>query len=384
MTKTETKNGSAAGRIIKRILLVIAVIAGVLLLAAFAIVLRLKANFTGLERVDGKGMLYSVEYTGNYYSPLVTLPFKLMKPVKSAGCSCFFAENADGQYLTGRNYDLAHLDKSGNTTGLNVVLKCSPEGKYSSVGIADAAWFSQLGVDYYTGALDDGDTSTLFVSLLPYLCMDGVNEKGLSAAILALDVKEGEHAVYQSREGRKQVPLPMLMRFMLDSCATVEEAEKLADEYDAVNISGGDFHLFVTDASGKSAVFEWRNDTLTVTYTDIVTNFYVSADDAEDCYYGDDLKEKYVPPAENPRNYRFGYGHGYERFKTIMSAAKEHSEGGKTVMSTQECADTLQAVSQEYTGELTSLTQYSAVYNNSEPGVDIWVYPDYSRSYHFE
>lgn len=38
----------------------------------------------------------------------------------------------------------------------------------------------------------------------------------------------------------------------------------------------------------------------------------------------------------------------------------------------------------EYTGELPSLTQYSAVYHNSEPAVDIWVYPDYTKSYHFE
>lgn len=38
----------------------------------------------------------------------------------------------------------------------------------------------------------------------------------------------------------------------------------------------------------------------------------------------------------------------------------------------------------EYTGELTSLTQYSVIYHNEDPGFDVWVYPDYSVSYHFD
>ena len=63
MTATKTKKGKA-GRIIGRVLLIIAVIIAVLLLAALAAVLRLKANFTAPERVDGRGVLYSVEYTG--------------------------------------------------------------------------------------------------------------------------------------------------------------------------------------------------------------------------------------------------------------------------------------------------------------------------------
>ena len=72
--------------------------------------------------------------------------------------------------------------------------------------------------------------------------------------------------------------------------------------------------MFVTDDSGSSAVLEWRNNTFIVTYTDMITNFYVAFDDAEDCYLDGGLKEKFIAPAENPFNYRFGYGHGYERF----------------------------------------------------------------------
>lgn len=38
----------------------------------------------------------------------------------------------------------------------------------------------------------------------------------------------------------------------------------------------------------------------------------------------------------------------------------------------------------EYTGELTSLTQYNAIYNNTNRCVDIYVYPDDSTVYHYD
>ena len=44
----------------------------------------------------------------------------------------------------------------------------------------------------------------------------------------------------------------------------------------------------------------------------------------------------------------------------------------------------LEAVSQDYTGELTSMTQYSAVYNNKEQKIEICMYPDYSHKYSFK
>ena len=81
--------------------------------------------------------------------------------------------------------------------------------------------------------------------------MDGINEKGLSVSILALDVKEGEQAVHQSVEGKKTILYEELLRYILDSCATVKEAEELAGEYNIHNIIGNDYHLFVTDENGK-------------------------------------------------------------------------------------------------------------------------------------
>ena len=50
----------------------------------------------------------------------------------------------------------------------------------------------------------------------------------------------------------------------------------------------------------------------------------------------------------------FGSGHSYERFKTIL---KSMSSRINEQMSMDHMTDTLQAVSQEYAGEMTTLTQ---------------------------
>ena len=334
-------------------------------------------------RIDKEGKLYFIDYFGNYDSTLIKLPIKLVKPVRKVGCSCIYTKDKEGYTYTGRNFDLPHFDKEGHKTGLNVVIRCTPQKGYSSIAIADAADVSVLGVPYYSGSLDNPKIDKRYLALLPYICMDGVNEKGLFVTVLALDVKAGEHPVYQNRKGKEKVIISVLLRKILDNCATIEEAVSFADEFNLINTLGYDFHLFISDPIGNSCVLEWRYDVMTVTYTDLATNFYVSSDDAEDCYLKGELKEKFVVP-EDPMGYRFGYGHGYERFKTLMRLTKENKVNGETVMGVEQVMKALEAVSQDYTGELTSMTQYSAVYNNQEQKIDVCLYPDYLHKYSFK
>ena len=96
-----------------------------------------------------------------------------------------------------------------------------------------------------------------------------------------------------------------------------------------------------------------------------------------------ELKEKFVAP-EDAKGYRFGYGHGYERFKTLMKLTGEKKMNGNTVMDAVDVMKALEAVSQDYTGELTSMTQYSAVYKNREQKIEVCIYPDYTRKYSFK
>lgn len=334
------------------------------------------------KRIDKDGKLYYLDYYGNYDSPIIKFVIKMIRPVRNAGCSCMCVRDSLGHTVTGRNFDLPHFDKNRSQTGLNVVIRCAPRNGYKSIAIADAADISVLRVPYYSGSLDNPKTDRRYLALLPYICMDGVNEKGLFVTVLALDTKEGEHPVYQNRKGKESVIVSVLLRKMLDNCASVEEAVEYADKFNMINTLGHDFHVFISDITGKSAVLDWRYDRMTVTYTDIVTNFYVSSDDAENCYLNGELKEKFVAP-DDCRGYRFGYGHGYERFKTLMALTGDNKVNGKAVMEPEDVMNALKAVSQEFTGELTSMTQYSAVYNNMERKINVCVYPDYKHKYSF-
>jgi len=219
--------------------------------------------------------------------------------------------------------------------------------------------------------------------------MDGMNEKGLTASILSLDTKEGEHAACQNEEGKDPVEITELLRYTLDCCATVEEAVELAGRYNMIGMAGWDFQLFVTDADGNSAVLDWRYDTLNVTYTNAATNFYVSSDDAGDIYnWKGELKGKFVLPAEKTYEYHYGYGHGYERFNAIAEALEAHivtPEPYYTEMTDEEAMNILAAVSQDYDGEsATSYTQYSVLYNNTQRSLDISVMRDYEKVFSFK
>ena len=359
------------------------IIALILLCLSF-LYFKLSSSCREIRRIDPDGALYSLVYKGNYYSRLARLPLKL---IRSGSCSAFAAVNENGEAVTGRNYDMPHMDQEKNITGLNIVVHLKPEGKYASVNCADAAWVSYLKIPYHKGSLDDGKTTHLPLFLIPYLCMDGMNEKGLTCSILYLDVKEGETAAAQSTAGLETVTINEMCRFIIDQCADVEEAVSLAKNYNMHNILKSDYHLFVSDAKGESCVLEWRYNTLYITYTDACTNFYVAFDDAEDCYYSGELKERFIHPSEKTHAYHYGYGHGYDRFAVMtqrMDEKIDHSRDDlKPVISTQDCMHILEEVSQQYNGMLTSYTQYSCVYNQKTLVLDLCVQQDYSRTYHF-
>jgi len=237
---------------------------------------KAKETLCTLTRVDTEGMLYSIEYTAEYHSLESQALFAALRMFRKVGCSAFTTSDENGDVLTCRNYDYPHLDEEGNPTRLNVVVRCTPENGYRSIGITDALIFNEIGCQYQPGSLDDGETDISLMMLLPWLCMDGINEKGLSVSILYVPGKTGETPVNQNEDGLEKVLVTQLLRMMLDSCANVEEAIKLAGNVNLVNLLGHDYHLFVTDKTGHSVVLEWRYQILTVVETDAVTNFYQS------------------------------------------------------------------------------------------------------------
>ena len=361
-----------------------AALAGLALALPLSLAAFYRSTFRNLRKTDEDGFLYSVEYTGNYKSKLISFMPGL---VRGSGCANFRTFGKNGDVLTGRNYDIPHLDKKGNPTGLNVAVRLKSRGRYDSINFADAAWFSYIGLPYFKGALDRGKCVRFPLAFLPWLCMDGMNEKGLTVSILFVDVRGGERPVFQNEPGKDHLIISQMLRMLLDSCADVSEAEEMAKSVNLVNMKGNDYHLFLSDAKGVSAVFEWRYNNFTVTYTDAVTNFYAGYGDAADCWYGDRLKEAFAPPEKLRRPYRYGYGHGYERFGKIAKALDSRMTDSATLrteMSVGEAMDILKSVYQQYDPDsLTSLTQYSCVYNSTRLTADVCVAGDYGRVYSF-
>lgn len=345
------------------------------------------ASLDTLKRVDEEGFLYEMTCDYDYYGNPIFKTLLSKFGQYDAGCSAFTTWNETGDsFMTARNCDFRHTDSSGAYTGLNVALHCTPEGKYKSLGIADAFWLAMAGGNLHEGAFDDGYTDTSLAVLLPYLIVDGINEKGLTVSILKLDIKEGEAAVNQQEPGKATIGHFVLARYILDSCATVEEAIALAKEYNIRNIGGIDLHLFVTDSTGASIVLEWRYNQLVVTDTNAVTNFYVGFDDAEDRYKDGICTEKAVKLDNTVREYHYGYGHGYHRLTGIVSALERYidlsQESYITKMTQTQAMRILSVAAQDPSTEATSMTQYSVIYNSQDASATVWLHQDYDKVYH--
>lgn len=380
MTDTATKKKHP---VLKRIAIALLCIIVVLAIAAAAIISQFCGKIASTERLDDQGYLYKVEYSGSYDNPLYKIPIRLLQ---SNSCSTFAFRNEEGDAVTARNFDYPHGDADGNTTGLNFVVELSPEGKYRSINAGDIALLQVLDKSFVGGALDTGAQNSPLMALLPYLCMDGMNEKGLVCSIMYLDIRDGEKATSQNDPGKDDVIITELLRYALDTCATTDEVIELAGSYNMHGILGGNYHLLVNDAAGKSVVLEWQDNELVVVESDAATNFYLSSDDAQDSYANGQLRETWTGPADTLKAYCYGYGHGYERFKTVVAALDEHraSADEPAVMTQEEARAVLQSVAQTYVKDLpTSMTQYSAIYNATDLTLDLWVQQDYEKEYSF-
>ena len=340
-----------------------------------------------LRRLDDDGYLYYMDYTGDYYGPDVIDSLRRIGYVDS-GCSNFFTHNTEGEPVTCRNYDYPHRISSEDRTltGLNIVLHCKPEGKYESIAISDAVWCDENSPYLQKGGPDLAGFEPGMLDILPYQCMDGINEKGLCVSVLRVDIKEGDQPC------RLPVGSSMLLRYMLDDCANIDEAVKKTKTSILVPEDWQNCHFFVTDATGRSAVIESRNSSVSVIESDVCTNFYLASDDMEDYYRNDKLGEEAVKMTDEDTtpDYHYGYGHGYHRFVTILGQLERYRDTARedyfTLMPESSALVILQsAVQNPYTNASgISMTQYSVIYNNAQRTLEVWSFQDYSKSFKFD
>lgn len=258
---------------------------------------------------------------------LPLLPVHIKAP--SFGCTAFTLTDDNGQVHMGRNYDFK------NDTSAMLVY-CTPKNGYKSVGFA--------AMDNVSANQPDESIKKRLASLTaPFICLDGINEKGVSIAVLTLD----SEPVHQST-GKPTIATTLAIRLVLDRAASTQEAVELLRGYDMFASSGRDYHFYITDASGDGRVVEYDCDSetreLVDTKTEAVTNFFIL------------YKEKVLP------NQRNGiYGHGRERYDAVMEVLEAQSSYTDATVWVA-----LKASSQDPNPEsITSNTQWSIDYNNT-------------------
>lgn len=277
---------------------------------------------------------------------LLILPVKIKAP--TFGCTAFQLTDMDGTAYMGRNYDFKK-----NTSAMLVY--CTPKDGYQSVAFAA---LDNVSANNPTANIKK-ELATLTA---PFICLDGMNEKGVSIAVLVVD----SEPVHQDTE-KQNIYTTLAIRLVLDRAASTEEAVDLLRSYDMLASSGKDYHFYINDATGNGQVVEWDCDSATrelvATPVEAVTNFYT--------IYAD----RVLP------NQRNGiYGHGKERYDAVMQVFEEQ-KANHTVVTAW---DALKAASQSPNSEeITSNTQWSIVYDNTDLTAEVVIRRNWDDVYEY-
>ncbi len=251
-------------------------------------------------------------------------------------CSAFCARTTDGDVLMGRNYDF-----KDDTSAL--IVHTDPDDGYESIC---SSALNNLGANR-----PDSSVKGRIASLLgPFAALDGMNEKGVSIAVLTLDSEATDQ-----RTGRQAINTSLAVRLVLDRAATTQQAVDLLERYDMHAMAGRDYHFFVSDAQGDSRIIEWdpKSDDRRMVATPVreITNYYA--------LYAD----KVAPNRKNG-----DLGHGKERTLAIADVLDAHNGS----MTCDVAWEALKAAAQDPNPEdVTSNTQWSIVYNNTDLTADV-------------
>jgi len=349
-------------------------------------------TMSSLTQVDRDGYLYRMEYKASYdLDDLIEadvdsnakllayvvkkvgkgLPLKMKssqvaedgEEMNVINCTSFQAlkEGGDG-YWYGRNYDYFK-----NPT---LVTVSHPKNGYASIGVSDMSH-----VGYSLEKLPTSFLSKVLCLAAIYAPVDGINEKGVCTSIMALPRQAS-----QQNTGKHVVGTTVIMRLILDRCATVQEAIDLVNSLDIRHDAavGAGYHYMVADAHGDCAVIEFDKDdgwkTMIVRKEEgqnsmLVTNHLLSPK-----YY----TTVPDPSVGNPRS------HSWWRYETAGAYLREH-DGTLSFQEAQECLSMVHWENLLWDDGVTvEDTQYSNVYDQSAITLALRPWNDYGTTYNFK
>ncbi len=212
--------------------------------------------------------MYVLDYQGDYRLDERLRIGDLRAPVSRLcgttawACTAFAAFGEATRPLVGRSFDWR--DHAA------ILLRTDPSDGYASTSMVDPAYM-RFGTEDLTALPASARESLLEAPFLPF---DGLNEHGLSMALLAVPEARAPSVAGQPSAG------PLLMiRLVLDRSRTVAEALSLLAR---TNLQIGDppVHFFLADVTGQAAIVEYVDGAISVTPNDrrwlAVTNFVVA------------------------------------------------------------------------------------------------------------
>jgi hypothetical protein len=328
-------------KLVKRIVLGIFAILIILIGVCVALFWNELRSLSTLKKIDDYGM-YQMTYYGDYgfdkfletgaksdadIEAYVTkrllkgIPINL--GVTGDGCTAFVTHNEKGEVIYGRNFDFSYAP--------SLQLYTKPDDGYASVSTVNLSF-----AGYSEQKLPKGLSIDSFLTLAaPYLPFDGMNEKGVAMALLAVPE-------VQVKEDGNKVTLntTTAIRLVLDKAATVDEAVELLKQYNIYFSGDIDCHYLIADASGRSVIVEYYDGGLQVVETDadyqIASNFI----------------------AYNGLNIGEGYDE-FERYDTVKAAIDDN--GG--ALREDQAIELLEKVGIK--GGKTDKLQWSVLYNLS-------------------
>lgn len=340
-----------------------------------------------MKDLDGNGRLYEIDYNQDYMldsvmQPGITEQTELFRHIASllfdnlsaenaevkygAGCSAFAAQEAEGKgFLMGRNYDFRHFtpDNKSYLPTSAILVRTAPEGGKKSISMVDG-----LNLGFGQGFYNDGKTDLSMLMALPYAALDGINEDGFAIGVLALNEKQTNQ-----QTGKQRIGTTVAIRMMLDKASTVREAIEMLKNYDMDMRGNGhsNYHFFMADATGDYAIVEYTFDK---DRTEPKVMEVFTADDSLRC-----VTNFYVAPSMTGTTDGWGSSHGKDRYENLRKTLDEK----KHVMKEDEAMQLLEKVSQPPTEELTSQTQWSALYNLTEKTLRLTILREYAKEYNF-
>ena len=267
-----------AKKTVLRVIIGIGIALLTILIVALAVFRNELRSLMSLQKIDDYGM-YQMTYYGDYgfdefleigansdadIEAFVTkrllkgLPINL--GVTGDGCTAFVVKNEDGDILFGRNFDFLYAP--------SLQLYTAPNNGYASVSTVNLAF-----AGYSEDNLPDGSFFDCFLTLAaPFLPFDGMNEKGLAIALLAVPEAEAPY-----NPDKIMLNTTTAIRLVLDKAANVEEAIELLKQYNIYFSAGVECHYLIADASGHSVIVEYVNQEFCVVETEaeyqIASNF---------------------------------------------------------------------------------------------------------------